>query len=121
MHSHQVIKCANFAYKKKLSIPRSALSLNKKKKNEIFGHCMHKKRFQLNHSNNSLSTDKLPIVHIYIYIDIKVLQIIFLSLLQKAEPENPKKCNKKNSIQNLYPSAKDTRIWTWTCGFVHHT
>ena len=41
----------------KLSILRSAPSLNFKKKNEIFGHCMHKKRFQLNHNNNSLSTD----------------------------------------------------------------
>ena len=45
----------------KLSILRSALSLNKKNP-EIFGHCMHKKRFQLNHNNNIMSTDEVPIV-----------------------------------------------------------
>ena len=46
---------------KKLSIIRSAPSLNKK--NEVFGHCMHKKRFQINHNSNIiLSTDEVAIV-----------------------------------------------------------
>ena len=41
-HSHHVIKCADFAYKKKQSILRSAPSVNKR--SEVFGHCIRKKK-----------------------------------------------------------------------------
>ena len=44
-----MIKCANFAYKEKLSILRSAPSLNKR--SEIFGHCIHRKKFLLSNTN----------------------------------------------------------------------
>ena len=45
--------------KKKLSILRPASSLINK--NKIFGHCMLRKRFQLNHSNNLQSSGESPI------------------------------------------------------------
>ena len=32
------------------------------KRNEIVRHCMHKKRFQLNHTSNILSSDEVPII-----------------------------------------------------------
>ena len=54
-HSNQVIKCANFVYKKKLSILRSAPSLNKRC--EIFGHCIHRKKFLLSNSTKPLLID----------------------------------------------------------------
>ena len=44
----------------KLSILRSAPSLIKR--SEIFGHCIHGKKFLLNNTNNSLSTDEVSIV-----------------------------------------------------------
>ena len=57
-----MIKFANFAYKKleKLSILRSAPSLNNKKQRN-FWTFYNKKRFQLVHNNNLLSTVEIPI------------------------------------------------------------
>ena len=50
-------KVCRICLQEKLSNLRSAPSLNKKK-NEIFGHCMHTKRFLLNHNNILMSTDE---------------------------------------------------------------
>ena len=44
----------------KLSLLRSAPYLNIR--SEIFGHCMHRKRFLLNNTNNALSTDEVSII-----------------------------------------------------------
>ena len=44
----------------KLSILRSAPSLHKR--SEMFGHCIHRKKFLLSNTNNSLSTDEVSIV-----------------------------------------------------------
>ena len=54
-------KRCKLCLQEKLSILRSAPSLNTQT-NENFGHCPHKKRFQLNHDNNAMSTDEVPIV-----------------------------------------------------------
>ena len=51
-------KVCKLCLQEKLSILRSPPSLNKKKE-EIFGHCMHKKRFLLNLNNIMMSTDEV--------------------------------------------------------------
>ena len=50
-------KVCGLCLKEKLSILRSAPSLNKR--SEIFGHCIHRKKFLL--SNLSMSTDEVSI------------------------------------------------------------
>ena len=37
-------------------------SIQRSPKKELYGHCIHKKRFQLNHTNNLLSSDEGPIM-----------------------------------------------------------
>ena len=54
-------KVCKLCLQEKISILRSAPSLNKK--NDIIGHCMLKKRFQLNPTNNLLSSDEGPIMN----------------------------------------------------------
>ena len=54
-------KVCKLCLQEKLSILRSVPSLNKKK-NIKFGHCMHKKRFQLDHNHNILLSDEVPIM-----------------------------------------------------------
>ena len=55
-HSHQVIKCANFVYKKKNYPSLGPHHLNKR--SEIFGHCINRKKFLLSNTNKLLSTDE---------------------------------------------------------------
>ena len=87
-------KVCKLCLQEKLSILRSAPSLNKKKKNEFFGHCIHRKRFLVCNTNNSFSTDEVFIVdrnseicqknyrlfifnRLYIYIYIYILSVLF--------------------------------------------
>ena len=49
-------KVCKLCLQEKLSTLRSAPSLNKR--SEIFGHCLHRKKFLLSNTNNPLSTDE---------------------------------------------------------------
>ena len=49
-------KVCKLCFQEKLSILRSATSLNKR--SEIFGHCIHRKKFLLSNTNKPLSTDE---------------------------------------------------------------
>ena len=49
-------KVCKLCLQEKLSILRSAPSLNKR--SQIFGHCIHRKKFLLSNTNKPLSTDE---------------------------------------------------------------
>ena len=52
-------KLCKLCLQEKLSILRSALSLNKRR--EIFGHCIHRKKFLLSNTNKPTSTDEVSL------------------------------------------------------------
>ena len=52
-------KVCKLCLQEKLSILRSAPSLNKR--NEIFGHCIHRKKFLLSKTNKPTSTDEVSL------------------------------------------------------------
>ena len=52
-------KVCKLCLQEKLSILRSAPSLNKR--SEIFGHCTHRKKFLLSNTNRSMSTDEVSL------------------------------------------------------------